>query len=332
MTIAFTICSNNYLSQAIALADSLKQTNPEIDFTIGLLDQYEKVPNPIKADFERYPIIEISSEMVENFDWMHQHYDIVEFNTAVKPSFFQYLKKQKPKADKFIFLDPDIWVYQPLTHIEKSLDEHHIILTPHLTAPIADDPKKFFIHEPTILNHGIFNLGFVAIDHSEEAWRFIAWWKDRLAEYCKHDLCHGLFVDQLWCNLAPCFFDKVKIDKHPGMNFSYWNLQERQLTEKNGQYMVNEEFPLLFFHFSTFDLSIPDNIATKQNRYTLSQRPDLQKLYADYTEKVLANHYWELRAIPCALGRLPIPPKRYKRVRALAKKPFEKLIQFIEEI
>jgi len=37
--LAFTICSANYLAQAIALGDSLLQHNPSYTFVIGLVDE-----------------------------------------------------------------------------------------------------------------------------------------------------------------------------------------------------------------------------------------------------------------------------------------------------
>jgi hypothetical protein len=38
---AFTICSINYLAQAKVLADSLKKTNPDYEFVIGLCDKID---------------------------------------------------------------------------------------------------------------------------------------------------------------------------------------------------------------------------------------------------------------------------------------------------
>ena len=43
MTIAFTICSINYLAQARTLGDSLKATNPDVRFFIGLVDTLQGV-------------------------------------------------------------------------------------------------------------------------------------------------------------------------------------------------------------------------------------------------------------------------------------------------
>jgi hypothetical protein len=331
MTIAFTICSNNYISQAKALGDSLKKHSPNTKFFIVLADNFSSIPKEYQNTFSDFEIIEVSAIGIPNFDWMNANYDIIEFNTAIKPFFFKYLLENYSEAFKIIFLDPDIVVYSNLEYIEDKLNQFNIVFTPHLTEPILDDPDKFYIHEPDILNHGIFNLGFAAINNSEESNKFINWWCLRLTNQCKYDLCKGLFVDQLWCNLVPSFFEGVLIEKHLGMNMAYWNLQERSLSVQNGQYYVNETYPLIFFHFSTFDPSINNNIASKQNRFTLFERNDLREIYTNYKNDVFSNHFNELKQIPCKYGVKSPIPKKFIRVRATITKPFRWFVNFIEE-
>jgi hypothetical protein len=69
MTIAFTICSINYLAQARTLGDSLKSTNPDVLFFIGLVDALNGV------EFEdsyapKYPMIEIDKIEIRDFQEM----------------------------------------------------------------------------------------------------------------------------------------------------------------------------------------------------------------------------------------------------------------------
>lgn len=331
MTVAFTICSNNYISQAKALADSLSQTNPDVKFYIGLADDFNGIPKEYQETYSECNIIEVKEVFIPNFSWMQENYDIIEFNTSVKPFYFTHLMQKHPEAENFIFFDPDIYVYKSISNIEKALKEHNIVLTPHLTAPIEDSRNDFYIHEHDILNHGIFNLGFVAINNSEEAKRFIKWWEDRLGTQCIHDLCNGLFVDQLWCNLVPAYFDNVLIEKDPGMNMAYWNLQERVISKEGDQYRVNQTHPLTFFHFSTFNPDIEDNIATKQNRYKLSDRPDLQELYAHYEQRVKANHFHELKRIPCVYGKPLAKTKAPSKLAVKVGFPFKIIVNLIEK-
>ena len=87
------ICSNNYLSQAKVLSDSVYQYDKDnYIFYIVLCDKMsEKVDYSIfHANF-----IEADKLGIENFKWMTSYYDIVELNTAIKPFAFKYLKNGK---------------------------------------------------------------------------------------------------------------------------------------------------------------------------------------------------------------------------------------------
>ena len=63
-----------------------------------------------------------------------------------------------------------------------------------------------------------------------------------------------------------------------------WNLHERFLSERNNTHFVNESEPLLFFHFSSFKADAFELPLSQYDRYTLSNRPDLQNIYREYNE------------------------------------------------
>ena len=52
--IAFTLCANNYLPYAFSLGESLKSTNPNVRFVIGLVDK--KLED---FDYLQYEVIEV---------------------------------------------------------------------------------------------------------------------------------------------------------------------------------------------------------------------------------------------------------------------------------
>ena len=47
----------------------------------------------------------------------------------------------------------------------------------------------------------------------------INWWAERLYLFCYDDIQNGVFTDQKWIDLAPCFFDTY-IFKHHGYDFA----------------------------------------------------------------------------------------------------------------
>jgi hypothetical protein len=114
MTLAFTICSINYLAQARTLGDSLRQTNPDWQYVIGLVDKLDQANLPASL-LPDYPMLEIDEIEIEDFAGMCDRYDITELNTAVKPFYIDYFFKHYPDATEVIYFDPDIIVFQPLT-------------------------------------------------------------------------------------------------------------------------------------------------------------------------------------------------------------------------
>ncbi|MET0394931.1 MAG: hypothetical protein ABW019_17435 [Chitinophagaceae bacterium] len=295
MTIAFTLCSNNYLAEAKTLGDSILAHNPGWKFVIGLVDRKSAAID--YSPYAAFDIIEAETIGIENFRSMVQRYNIVELNTSVKADYFDYLFRTHAGGPLSVFyFDPDIVVYHPLDILETALQHHDMVLTPHILSPMPDD--GLHPNEQLLLQCGIYNLGFAGLRKSDASLQLIDWWKYRLHHYCYSRPGAGLFVDQLWMNFAPYLFGSCFILKHPGANAAYWNLHERTFSSQDDKWLVNGE-PLLFYHFSALSYSKPGNIAKYCTRYTLENRPKLAPLIEDYKARLKANNYTELRKVPC---------------------------------
>jgi hypothetical protein len=294
MTLCFTLCSNNYLAQAKVLGDSLVRHNPNYGFVIVLVD---KKSNQIDYDFFRpHQVIPVAETEISEFSQMCERYDITELNTAVKPFVFHYLLQNNTDVDRVIYLDPDIKVYKPFSALEQALETFSIVVTPHFFTPIYDN---YYISEPGILNAGLYNLGFLALKRSEEATALLQWWMIKLKDQCLIDFANGLFVDQLWMNFAPIYFNKVLIFRDLGYNVAYWNLHERVISQVGDEYYVNENIPLIFYHFSGYKFSKPEILSKYQNRYTFDKKPDVLPLFKEYHNGVMTSRFNEFWQVPC---------------------------------
>jgi hypothetical protein len=293
MQVVFTLCSINYLSQAKTLGQSLLRHNPDYKFIIGLIDRNHRgIDLSFLGDLE---VLEVEKLGIEGFEEMAARYNIVELATASKPFYFDYLFRTHPDAEAVTYFDPDIKVFAPLTDMAAKLKSSNVILTPQITQPISDD---LLPSEKNVLNTGVFNLGFAAMKRGAEADRLNKWWMGKLRHECLVDPTRGYFVDQLWMNLAPAFFDKVLIEKHPGWNTAHWNLHERTIREVDGRFLVNEQ-PLIFFHFSHYSPKQPDTLAKFHTRFSFANRPDVVTLYKQYNDELVANRYLDLIGVPC---------------------------------
>ncbi|CAH1201522.1 hypothetical protein PAECIP111893_01642 [Paenibacillus plantiphilus] len=256
MIITTSICAN-YLPKAMVLAQSVKRTNPDARVIVCLL---EREIHPAAKAYPFFDEVVLAKDLgFEHFDKFIFKHSIVEAATAVKGQLFIYLLKHYADENHFVYLDPDIEVYDELAELKDALHEHAIVLTPHLCHP-EDIMDAVMDNELSALQHGVFNLGFLAISRSEEAERFAAWWASRLSMFCYDDIPRGIFTDQKWIDLAPCYFD-VHILKHPGYNVAPWNLSKRKLVF-SGTYRVNGE-RLRFFHYSGFDSGANEGMIRK---------------------------------------------------------------------
>ncbi|MFC0183633.1 hypothetical protein SAMN04515674_11749 [Pseudarcicella hirudinis] len=323
-SLIYTICSANNLYQAFALGFSLKKTNPDYRFVIGLID---KKP---QTDFE-YPFSVISIDELHHapFREMSERYSIIELNCACKPVFAKYFLNYFPNTE-LIYMDTDIWVMNNIDEIITNLVEkdYDIILTPHITRPIGDQEEW---SEKNFLNAGLYNAGFFALKKTENTIKMLDWWENRLFDRGYLDYCKGMGADQLWLNFVPLFFEKVLVEYNPGYNLAYWNLNEREISlNPAGQYMADAGYPVKFFHFSGFSPEMPNLISRHLPKTQIQRYPVLKELFNEYQRVLLENHYYFFKGIVPAYGIYTPPAKPKGLVSKLIDKGSWKVINFIE--
>jgi hypothetical protein len=249
------------------------------------------------ADAEGIRVIYVEDLHIPDFNKISFKYDITELNTNVKPTFLKRLLSLG--YDKLIYFDPDIYIFESAELIYELLGPNNIVVIPHATSPILDTERPT---DQDFSATGTFNLGFIALKNSEETGKFLDWWNVRCLQLAYSETRTGLFLDQKWVDLAPCYFNGVFILKHKGCNVAHWNFHERSLEESDGKWTVNGG-PLIFFHFSGIDILAKNQISKHQRKVSLQDKPETVRLFDQYRERVLANGYREFIAIPYILSR-----------------------------
>lgn len=248
----FTSIAKNYIPKARVLAKSLKKFHPDCKFGVVLCDELPKKFDLKNEPFDDLFLLKDLGLPVENLkQWIFKH-TVIELCTAVKGQAFLKLFIEK-YDDKIIYLDPDMVVLSDIGELSRLLDTHNVILTPHITEP--EETKDAILNNEIFasLQHGIYNLGFLAVKNCREGIRFAKWWRDRLIEYCYDDVEFGLFTDQRWMDFAPAFFDGVYILKDKTYNVATWNLTHRKVTKLQDGSLGIEGKPIKIYHFSGFD-------------------------------------------------------------------------------
>ncbi|RHK00938.1 hypothetical protein DW089_08860 [Acidaminococcus sp. AM05-11] len=326
MVIFTSICSN-YLHKARTLAKSVKENISDSKFLVCLVE--DSIPQ--NASYEYFDEIVLAKDAWEgNFERFIFKHSIVEASTSVKGQFFRYLYKKFPNESQFVYLDPDTYVYSDFIELKELLKDNPIVLCPHLLQPGNIDM------ELSSTAHGVYNLGFLGVNSSEEAQKFINWWADRLFLFCYDDMGKGIFTDQKWVDLAPCFFN-VLILKHRGYDFAPWSLLNCGMTEENDKIYIQGD-PLRFIHFSGYGAT-----AEKCMREWLPEgNHPFKKLYQEYSLIHDANNYDNVSqakwTYSCYKSGEKISQKVREKYRAsneimyLVENPFEKSNAFYNKL
>lgn len=322
-----TIVSNNYLHYARTLMDSVARHHPQAQRYCVIVDRDQAPGLDLAADFDAIPMAALKLPFGDEF---YFQYTILELNTAVKPWALEHLLALG--HEQVLYIDPDIYLYQPLDEVVALLDAGaSIVLTPHLLAPVEDECSP---GELAIRRVGTYNLGFCALSNQPATRSFLAWWQGKLARECVVDLENGVFVDQSWIDLVPGLFDNVQILRHPGYNVAYWNMAQRAVTQGADGYLVNGA-PLKFFHYSGVDPQNPQPVSKHQDRYTLDNvSPAVRALLLQYCADVLAHGQPHYARLPYGYANFsdgtPIPARARTQLRlsprlrqAAAGKPFD---------
>ncbi len=295
-TAFFTVCSNNYMPFARVLVQSIRQHHPEADVFVCLADETVDWPGLYDGDFVLVPADQLE---IPGFRSVAFQYDIMEFNTAVKPFMFSHLLKSG-RYEHVLYFDPDIRLYARLDKILDALNEGaSFILVPHLREPAEGDADP---DDLAIMRAGIYNLGFLAVGRPAESLPLIHWWMRRLRISCINRQSEGIFVDQKFMDLIPGFAPHARILHDREFNLAYWNISQSHLAATASGYTVDDA-PLGFFHFSGFDPRKPDILSKHSRHFRDRAVGAISGLCRDYASDLLLHGWGTIPAALYAYGR-----------------------------
>lgn len=304
----FTICSNNFMAYARTLSASAKVYHPHVDFYIFLADEVIEAQGFYPEECNLVPAKALG---IPDFDSFAFQYEIMELNTAIKPSAF--IKLFADGYDYVLYFDPDIEFFRPLTSVFEALDAGaSFVLTPHLCSPAEEDSEP---NDVVIMRAGIYNLGFLACSWQPETQKMLHWWARHLRFECISKQEAGIFVDQKFMDLIPAFTNNCRILRDTTVNAAYFNLGQRQLTQEGATWMIDGQ-PLSFFHFSGIEPSKTNQLSKHTNHF----RGDalgapLRALIVHYCERLAAN------------GHGTIPKGIYAYERFVSGTPIHKFLR-----
>ena len=313
----FTIVSANYMAYAKTLMASLREHHSDSRRYVFLADETSSDLNIEPGLFE----LRLGRDLpVPHFEHLAFRYNILEFNTALKPFAINQLMREYPAAP-ILYIDPDILLLSPLTEVFSRLSAGAMaVLTPHFTAPLEDGKSP---DELAISRVGSFNLGFLATGPHPSRQDFVDWWCRKLEFGAFVDLESGLFTDQKWMDLVPGMFPGVQILRHPGYNLAYWNLPHRPVSVSTDGTLLADGEPVAFIHFSGVDVHHPEIFSKHQNRFDITNIGALRPTYEHYVTLLLANGYDDYLKIGYRYGKLRDGTRITQEMREIFRQEFD---------
>lgn len=261
-----TVCTLRQLPQAFVLGNSIRQLHPDARFQIGLADE----AGPLDPSMLPYPILPVGEVMDESMlASLSAQYTPTEFVAAVKPSLIRAILTRHPDATPVIYLDPNTFLYAPLTPVLNELKTAQVLLTPHLIQPPADGHQP---DEKFLQNIGLYSADFLALKPTAETDRMLKWWENRVLTRARIDFCESLCLDQIWLMHLPAMFEGVRIVQDQTWHRAIWNWHERN---------PQEVHPPLWINFK--GLYNPDEgLFIYQSRLKPDQHPGLKQWLSSY--------------------------------------------------
>jgi hypothetical protein len=274
-----TVVSLSHLRPAYALAASLKSSLNTEQLHVLVID----------AHVENLPVSP-SGVILHSIDSVRDrlpplmvfYFDAFELCNALKPFLVSLLFDLG--AETVIYLDSDIYAVSSFEPVWSGLELHPVLLTPHLLQPPPLD--LVYTNEVGVVDQGVYNGGFTAWRRGPESERALTWMCERFVRYGFNDRPNGMFVDQKLLPLVADYYsDDIWIWREPTVNIAFWNVHERQVEIRNGQYFIRDQ-PVIFFHLSGFRSECPNVPCTylppTANENIISTAPWLSEVMTNY--------------------------------------------------
>lgn len=301
--VAGTIVSKAFLPLARVLAVSFREHHPGIPFFVLLADEVDGYFEPEREPFEILSLDDLPIPRLERFRFQHPQQPL---SYASTPFFLHHLLDLG--FSSAIFFKQESLVTGDQGPAFERLEEHSIVITPHLLAPLEGSGAAE--REMNILQSGVFNIGMIGVTDSPQARRFLAWWEDRTYAHCRIDVAGGMHYEQRWVDLVPSYFDDAHILRDPGANVGHWNLPEREVLIRGNEFEVDGG-PGRLFRFSGFEPEHPNAVTRHSPRLNMENVGPAAEVFRDYLHRIHAAGYEESRTWPYAWGAFddgtPIP-------------------------
>lgn len=164
---------------------------------------------------------------------------LIEYYFTCTPSLVSFVMKQCAPGSTITYVDADLYFFSDPRPLHEELDSGAVSICPHRFPPWLKDRERY----------GLYNVGWLTFRNDARGEAVADWWRDRCIEWCFDVVEQERFADQKYLDRFPELFEGVVILQHHGANVAPWNLGRYEIGRRGATVTIEENVPLIFFHF-----------------------------------------------------------------------------------
>src|ERR1035437_7007597 len=237
-----TYFDRNYFSRAMALYDSIARNCSSFTFWALCLDAEAKR----LLDMRALPHVQtVGLDELEASDpellRCRGNRNLVEYYFTLTSAWTSHLLQSQPAIDLLVYADADMFFFGDLQPLFTEFGSASIGITEHRFTPRLRKLARF----------GRFNVGVILFRNDTEGRACAAAWRTECINWCYDRLEEERFADQKYLDKWPQRYENLQVIRHKGVNLASWNIENYDLSLRNGHLYVDEE-SLICFHFHGF--------------------------------------------------------------------------------
>ena len=234
-----TYFDHNYLPRGLALYRSLQRHAPGAELWVLCLSEAchralvaLNLPHliPVRlADFEA-----ANPDVAATRPSRSQ----IEYYFTCSPAWILFVLESSGDAEWATYLDSDLFFFASPEPIYDEIKDAAFGIIPHRFSRGLEEQRKY----------GLYNVGWVSARKRDDGIAALRWWRERCIEWCYDRVEGDRFADQRYLDRMPETFG-ARVISHLGANLAPWNISDCRLEWNDGRVEIDQQYPLLFFHF-----------------------------------------------------------------------------------
>lgn len=212
-----------------------------------------------------------------------------EYYWTCNPSMARKVIREQ-KTDFISLADCDLMFFQSPEVIYDEFEGTDVIIQPN---------NFSYQHVKDFIPVGYYCTSFQCFRNNNNGRKILDYWHKQCLKWCSAEFEEGKFGDQKYLEDWGVRFKKVREVTNVGTNIAPWNVQKFDLSKKNGQVIINNKWPLVYYHYHSFRMNLAnyDYIITgdRNNKYSVSPAT-IKLIYQPYI-KIIKSIVKELKEI-----------------------------------